>query len=244
MSDIHGNFYPMIRLLTYVNYRPEHDQLVIVGDMIDRGPDSVQVLNQLYSLSKRYPKNVTVLQGNHEDMMGMFFAGATDQWLSFGGTEIIHELETIDESVLSGSIDSILTWALTRPVLHDDGEYIYVHAGIDPNRMLDNQDRNEMIWMPYSHSGINFNYVPPEEILKTTYGKKVIYGHTPRGYVFDDGAKMGIDGGAGVKEDGELRLIDLTNDKVYSTFAGTEVRDITSATQVYERKIARKKVKA
>lgn len=68
ISDIHGSYYEMMRLLEAVKFNPNIDQLVIVGDMINRGPYSGEVLKEIKRLNEAY-EHVHVTIGNHEEMM-------------------------------------------------------------------------------------------------------------------------------------------------------------------------------
>lgn len=236
ISDIHGCYWPMLQLLECANYIPGTDQLVVGGDFIDRGPDSGKVVQYLRSLQHTYPDHVHVLHGNHEDMLVEFLMGASERWIHNGGYEAAQSFER--EKMAQYAME----WAITRPILFEDDEYVYVHAGIVPGIPLDKQTADEAVWMPYSARGIRFADYPLEAIRKTTGGKKVVFGHTPKNYVFDDGIRICCDLGAGLKESNrKLALVDLTNDTVYQVRANPS-QDGTYSKDVRTRKIARKKL--
>ena len=66
ISDIHGEIELFERLLADVNYDSSHDQLILLGDYVDRGPNSKKVLDKVIELKS---DGALVLKGNHEDMM-------------------------------------------------------------------------------------------------------------------------------------------------------------------------------
>ena len=70
ISDIHGSFYTMKKLLDEVNFNPELDKLICLGDMCDRGKNTKLVWEYFYNLQKNYSHHI-VLLGNHEDMFNL-----------------------------------------------------------------------------------------------------------------------------------------------------------------------------
>ena len=66
ISDIHGEIELLERLLADVDYDSSHDQLIFLGDYVDRGSDSKKVLDKVIELKSQ---GAFVLKGNHEDMM-------------------------------------------------------------------------------------------------------------------------------------------------------------------------------
>src|SRR5690606_2905461 len=68
ISDIHGCYGDLMTLYNKLPINPKKDQMVFLGDYIDRGPDSDKVIQQLIDWKKKYP-HWQVLLGNHEDMM-------------------------------------------------------------------------------------------------------------------------------------------------------------------------------
>lgn len=209
MTDIHGNYNEMIALLKKAQFNPSQDQLIIGGDMIDRGPDSGKVLQYLKQLQEQYPEQVKIVIGNHEDMLISFYERKSTMWMNFAKEAI----RSFEREFTEKEYEQIMIWLENQPVLMEDNEYIYVHAGIVPGVSLSNQNRTHVLWMPYIQNGKNFNYdFSKESILQTTKGKKVIYGHTPRKYLFDDGARLCCDLGSGVKPtESKLALVNLTD---------------------------------
>ena len=66
VGDIHGMYEKLIMLMEKIQFDPEEDLLVFLGDYVDRGPDSVQCLQYVYDLQHSSPDSVVCLLGNHE----------------------------------------------------------------------------------------------------------------------------------------------------------------------------------
>ena len=61
IGDVHGCYDALQKLLQHIDYRPDHDRLIFIGDLVNTGPDSLQVLRFIAAL-----KNVKVILGNHD----------------------------------------------------------------------------------------------------------------------------------------------------------------------------------
>src|SRR5690625_4390068 len=92
MADIHGFYDEMMEGLSLVDLDSDKEnQLIFLGDYINRGPKSYQVLTQLKKIEQTYSKQVIILIGNHDQMfIDWFCEGALLQW-----TEVDQELKTI-----------------------------------------------------------------------------------------------------------------------------------------------------
>ncbi|QOS99420.1 serine/threonine protein phosphatase [Brevibacterium sp. JNUCC-42] len=78
MSDIHGELDKMEQLLTKANYRADRDQLILLGDYVDRGPNAKGVIAKVKELTK---EGAIALRGNHEDMMIKALTIANEFWM-------------------------------------------------------------------------------------------------------------------------------------------------------------------
>lgn len=226
MTDIHGEYAGMQQLLDYASYIPAVDQLVIGGDMVSRGKDSGPVLKEVRRLSLLYPNQVKIVIGNHEEMMGWHYEGKSKIWLSHAGNETIRSIkQTFNRE---NELQDLLKWTNTLPLIVEDEEYIYTHAGINPYVALEEQDR-EILWM----SEFDFYSYPRPVILECTGGKPIIHGHTPCEFIYFDGARMNCDLGAhtyAIEEERALGLVDLSN-RIYYVYK-------TATGKILERKIA------
>lgn len=87
ISDIHGSYSEFNALLRKVNYRPLEDKLILMGDYVDRGPDSKRLVEQVMTMQRE--EGVIVLKGNHDKMACDALTNEDDKldthWLSNGG---------------------------------------------------------------------------------------------------------------------------------------------------------------
>lgn len=186
ISDIHGMFDLFIKTLKDNDYNSKEDRLIILGDMIDRGEKSYEVVEYLKNLQKNNKDRVIVLRGNHEDMAITAYESnrfsATDLW-DYNGSS-----PTLDSYALNGkTIGYHIPWLKSLPLFHKEKKFFFVHAGINPYKTLKNQDEEDLLWIREEF------YSYPKKLPK-----KVVFGHTPFkcGHaIFKNGA-TGIDGGA------------------------------------------------
>lgn len=102
MSDIHGHLKPLQECLEKVQFRPGEDELYLLGDYIDWGQDSIDVLQFLMFLQKNDPRHIHCLMGNHEDLMLQtlvnFRMDIADVWLNGNrGDHTLAEYQMLSE---------------------------------------------------------------------------------------------------------------------------------------------------
>jgi len=186
IGDIHGCLYMLKRLMDKIQWDPAKDELIFVGDYIDRGPDPKGVIDYIISLMGKSSK-IQCLIGNHEVIFLDYIKGKDRRlFLMNGGMNTLesyafHLVETEDDLLppahkeFFGSLKYVIELE----------EYYIVHAGFRPGVPLDEQDPDDLVWIrdPFIYSTYDF-------------GKKVIFGHTPfhEPLVMDN--KVGIDTGA------------------------------------------------
>jgi len=119
VGDIQGCYEPLRRLLDKITFDPAKDQLWCVGDMVNRGPDSLKVLQFLKGLGKAC---IAVL-GNHElHLLGM------------AAGEPPYRRDTLDDVLTSPDFDELIHWLRFLPILHHNKGlgWCMVHAGLHP----------------------------------------------------------------------------------------------------------------
>jgi serine/threonine protein phosphatase 1 len=167
IGDIHGQAGKLQQLVArcLADAQQHSADFVFLGDYVDRGPSSKEVIEYLLDFSSRH--SVVCLRGNHEQLL----LDATEDpiaeqaWLANGGDTCLRSYQ--------------LTWASELPqahlefirrlkFFHDDGRRFYVHAGVNPNVPLDRQCENELVWIrePFLSSDFDF-------------GRLIVHGHTP-----------------------------------------------------------------
>ena len=118
VGDVQGCFDPLQRLLKRVKFDPARDQLWSVGDIVNRGPQSLQCLRFFAELGS----SARVVLGNH-DLHLLAVAN---------GIRPVKRGDTIQEILDASDRDELLDWLRRQPLLHSDGEFTMIHAGLAP----------------------------------------------------------------------------------------------------------------
>lgn len=159
IGDVHGRRDLLARLLRRIDQRRDADRarLVVLGDMIDRGPDSAGVLRLLRLRQRQAAIPPICLMGNHERMMLDFLddpAGSA-AWLAHGGTETLASYGVAaDPTDPDGTARAaraalppdVATWLGALPLHWTADGVAAVHAGADPARPLGAQDPDALLW--------------------------------------------------------------------------------------------------
>jgi bis(5'-nucleosyl)-tetraphosphatase (symmetrical) len=118
IGDIQGCLQPFQQLLEVVGFNPQGDRLWLVGDLVNRGPDSLQTLRYVRDLGDAA---ITVL-GNHDLHLLTVAAGFAR----------IHNSDTLEEILGATDRAELLDWLRSRKLFHHEDEYAMVHAGLLP----------------------------------------------------------------------------------------------------------------
>lgn len=183
IGDVHGRLDKLNSLLNEVEcyFREEHQgedtphKFVFVGDYIDRGPHSYQVMKLVQSMVEA--GSAVALMGNHEDMMleAQFDHWNNQLWLQNGGQAVL-AYSSIEGDM--SRLNEMREFARTLPLYYEDELRLYVHAGVFPLEPLDKQTKQDFVWIRDDF----LKWKKPYEV-----GKYVVHGHTPVAY---DGNKL------------------------------------------------------
>jgi len=236
MSDLHGQFVLLQLMLEKIGFTDE-DELYILGDIMDRGPNSIDIYYFVQSMP-----NIHMLKGNHEIMMrqslqmALKYNDLDDErsnpyrlWKQNGGYKTVDSIREYlqkdaipyDEyfenrrQFLTEIIEFIDSLPSYIELDYQGKHYVMVHAGVDPEaESLDEIDPELFAWIReyFYMSECNPDY---------TY----IFGHTPLCFINEDGSfnvwydpefhnKIGIDGGLAVADKGQLNCLCLTDGSV------------------------------
>jgi serine/threonine protein phosphatase 1 len=142
------------------------DKLIFLGDYIDRGPDSMGVIDRLIKW-KDEGLDILTLRGNHEEILLQLLTDPEEQgnWMFFGGKETLESFKIEQPYELDWKY---IDWL--QRLLHytEVDSYILAHAGINFEAEKPFEDFYNMLWIRH--------YVPTAEQLA---GRKVVHGHTP-----------------------------------------------------------------
>lgn len=248
IGDIHGSFDLLEKLLTYWN--PEEEQLVFLGDYIDRGPDSLKVLKKVIELSDQY--DIVTLCGNHEQIF-LNWLDKPEEVSQFYFNQKVGGIATVqsflDVPDLNIASDNFSVKELTESIRKNNSDiirfikklrsfylwepYLFVHAGIDANVENFRETKfDDYFWIR-------------EEFFSNPHLAKeiVVFGHTPTPllntdqssdvWVSPDKKKIGIDGGGAIYEKGQLHgLVFSNNTKEIIIYSASRSDDVKTTSMV------------
>ena len=183
IGDVHGrddllrDLHEHIREYHQLMYSARDAELIHVGDYIDGGAHSREVIDRLMSGLDGF--QMTCLLGNHEAMLLECLATDNRQawytWLSNGGEETLSSFGMslrfggYDPDELHASVgEDRVAWLKSLPLYKAVKPNLCVHAGIAPGVPIDQQQYNDMLW-------IRSRFLDSEE----EHGYVVVHGHTP-----------------------------------------------------------------
>jgi serine/threonine protein phosphatase 1 len=190
IGDIHGCYLKLDRLMDKIKLNSEKDVLVFLGDYIDRGDQSKEVVEYLLQLKRQHPSTVFLL-GNHEQMLLEFLGGENiNQFLVNGGKKTLDSY--LGDSHLYSSQDprtvfppEHLEFFNSLSPHYEAENCIFVHAGLREGIPLESQNLFDLLWIREDFYFSKFDF-----------GKTVVFGHTPFQKPFIYKNKIGIDTGA------------------------------------------------
>lgn len=229
IGDIHGRLDLLDDLLARITADDRdrgsaQTQLIFLGDLIDRGPDSAGVVDRLIALSQDRG-NVRLILGNHEEILLRSLDGDMESLRLFGrigGRETALSYGVDERDYERTDYDELLALLQAHvPPQHIDfmkgfedrievGDYVFVHAGMRPGVPIEEQRQTDMRWIRSSFLETDWEF-----------GKLVIHGHSICDDVVERANRIGIDTGAFAS--GRLTAIGLEGvDRWYLTAAPAE----------------------
>jgi len=207
IGDVHGHYDGLMQLLETIAVDSD-DRLYFVGDLIDRGPKSAQVVE--FVRDNAHP----CVMGNHEQLLLEAFPGnkvsqyALQAWLQSGGQTTIASFDKPE--LLLDTLD----WFRSLPMYLDLGDIWLVHAGLHPKLSIDDQTAQEFCWIRDEFHSVSKPYFADKLIITghtiTFTLPDVAPGELARGQGWLD-----IDTGAYHPKSGWLTGFDHTNQQVY-----------------------------
>ncbi|WAA10970.1 metallophosphoesterase family protein [Fervidibacillus albus] len=201
ISDIHGCFDEWMELLDLVNYTIGQDRLILLGDYVDRGPKSKEVIDHVMELAKE--EEVIVLKGNHDErFVSLIETGnprVREMFFKYGGFETLKSyipdfsMEQFEEAVdfIRNEFHHHIEFLNRTKLYFEDERFIYVHAGLNPKfKNWKEQPEKDFytIREPFLNGSMNTE-------------KRIVFGHTATplihesGDIWISGEKIGVDGG-------------------------------------------------
>jgi len=210
IGDIHGCRQTLEQLIETLAPRPD-DQLVFLGDYIDRGPDSKGVIDYLLQLRRTF--RCFFLMGNHELMfLDYLESGDPGTWLDNGGRETLASYTVQDGHHLpEAHIDFMKACSYILETEH----FVFVHGGLDPEMSIqDNRRYMQPADFCWIRTHLRRSYV---ETRRYNWKKTVVCGHTPSPDIINLGKLISLDTGCvydGTDSLGKLSAVILPERKV------------------------------
>lgn len=243
IGDIHGEMDHLLKLLERLPRLTSEDTLLFIGDYLDRGPKSAQVIHFLIEvLPRNCPATIVTLRGNHEDAWLKVVAGRESGFVLPVGNGCLATLRSFQggtvpeagafpsnlqemEALTSGSFfpSAVLAWMHGLPLFHEDEHGIYVHGGLPTikggwQHPLQYEDPTQLAWCR------------DKTFFSDYRGKRVVFGHTAAkrlpqhlsihtpldpGDIYLAGDVVGIDTGCG--SGGFLSAVELPSLTIYES---------------------------
>jgi serine/threonine protein phosphatase 1 len=186
IGDIHGCFGQLCALMDKIPINFSQDQLIFIGDYIDRGSGSIEVVDYLIDLKKQLPGTI-FLKGNHEDMLVNYLDGSDRYtYLLNGGQRTLDAYLNYPNNPGGYPVPSAhLEFFNSLHFYYQTDDYIFVHAGLRKKVPLESQKKMDLLWIRDEFIYSDFDF-----------GKRVIFGHTPFKEPLVQTNKIGIDTGA------------------------------------------------
>jgi serine/threonine protein phosphatase 1 len=188
-GDIHGDLDALNIVLSKLPPLSHDDTLVFLGDYVDRGPASRQVIERIIGLGKTAPAKIVALRGNHEDGWLRVRGGAWPDFVipasngcaatyrSFKGEDaseqrMLEPGELLEMSSAMFFPEDVLHWMQNLPYYYEDEHALYVHAGVEKGpdgvwlHPRDVAPQAKLLWLRTA------------EFFREYQGKRIVVGHT------------------------------------------------------------------
>lgn len=204
IGDIHGYDSHFERLIDRIRIDAEQTgekpRIVLLGDYIDRGPASRQVLERILRLEAAPWCDLVALKGNHEDALLRFLDEPEfgDTWRTWGGaatlasygvampflTNTIETWQEVSVAFAATIVPAHRAMLERLPAIYQADDYLFVHAGVDPDRLLTEQG-------PETWMYIRGRFLRAEKACDYV----VVHGHTPEDEPSNTPWRVGVDTG-------------------------------------------------
>ena len=200
IGDVHGRFDLLetmaAKIADDLSASPAERTLeIFIGDYIDRGPQSREVVEWLIATLPLANERICLL-GNHEDLLlqaladpdglaNWLFNGGDATLASYGVTRLPASLKAMWDACAGAIPPRHQAFLGDLPRTVEFGSYLFVHAGVDPSRPLNDQDPQDLVWIR-----------EPFLSAKVDFGRIIVHGHTPVVEVDIRKNRINIDTGA------------------------------------------------
>lgn len=127
VGDVQGCYEPLQRLVQHIRFDPRIDRLWFVGDLVNRGPDSLNVLRYIKNLQDQ----AVVVLGNHD----LFLLAVAE------GIVTERPEDTLQEILTAPDREELLTWVRQQRLVYREDSFLLIHAGLLPQWSIDEAER-------------------------------------------------------------------------------------------------------
>jgi len=201
VGDVHGQLGCLNAMIDQLNDQAPNARWIFVGDLIDRGEHSAEVLERIRGIQTTRPNTVVIL-GNHEEMMLSFLRNPEEtgnRWMRHGGLQTMasygalhlsqnntpEALRQAHEHLLAAMPSGLEQWLSDRPRVFQSGNVAVVHAGADPTLPIEHQKDQALTW-----GHVRFQQQPRQD------GLWVVHGHTIVDIPQESNGVISVDTGA------------------------------------------------
>ena len=207
IGDVHGCYELLIELVERrIIFNPAKDMLVFLGDYLDRGMRSKEVVDFVAGLKQHYPRQIVLLKGNHEELaLRALLCSGDDKeclpdripWYLNGGHATVNSY-----GGFTSAQKDLVPFIRSLDLYYETEFHIFVHAGVPFGKSPETASEGELLWdRSFSYDG----------------RKTLIVGHTPRSRIERLRNIICLDTGAFMT--GTLSAYDVLNEKAYQAIA-------------------------
>jgi serine/threonine protein phosphatase 1 len=182
IPDLHGRHDLLIGALEAISARAQGDliTLVTLGDYVDKGPESRQVIEEMATLQRDPPAgwHVVCLKGNHDAMMrdAVRNPATLEDWLERGGDTALLSYGATRGQGTAAIPEPHVAWLESLALMYVDRHRVFVHAGVDDTLPLDRQIEQTLLWKRYPAGAVSGH----ESAHEPGHGvRHVVHGHDP-----------------------------------------------------------------
>lgn len=154
IGDLQGCFTPLQRLLHQIKFNPDEDTLWFTGDLVNRGPQSLETLRFIKNL-----KSAKTVLGNHDLHLLAYSRGQHPGW----------QEDSFQSILTAPDREDLLNWLIQQPLLLHEKDFLLIHAGLAPSWDLQ-QAKSLAREVEFIIQGEN-----ADEFFKTMYGDEPNY---------------------------------------------------------------------
>jgi serine/threonine protein phosphatase 1 len=184
IADLHGRYDLLLMAISAIeaDAGPAGGHLICLGDFVDRGPRSADIIRLFMAGPTTVNWKWTILQGNHEEMMlrCLHNIGLMNWWIGNGGAQTLYSYgyQNGDKLLPLKVPQEHLDWIEQLPVSFEDDQRIFVHAGLPPDIPLAEVKPAIAQWMLYQYDDVEvYNGAEYYQDAPHCSGKHLVHGH-------------------------------------------------------------------